>query len=551
MPKAVSKKQFRMMQAILHGKKIDDGPRGRPPKSIAAKYSSPGKNAPEQSGQDRGGDWNKHKKKKKKKEEDTKKSEKGVHQPYSVGDKDTPGESLAGGMTREKIAGAKEEHKAKLKELKEMPKAKLTKAFEQYYSGRGAGVIVRDDEGKILVGQGKDGSWQTPGGHVEPHEDFDEGAHRELREEANIVADNMHEVGHFKMNGNDAKTFVVDSYKGKVSDSNELKNLKFVELGSLLDWNLRDCSRKGIEMYAHSALKKSTNLKDMLILEKLKKNVVRGGARSDVVYDVSHGDALRLIGNGCFRFLKRAVDGMGDEDFRDIPFENYIISVRKHTSDVYSGRINDGHKTIHQFTNKSLPQLCADVMSVFEWYSNEDEHIFDLLDEENLPDDAIMGGLSHLSDNYKKHNLANIYTEINNIRQEIRQGNAVDLQQVEHKIMKLFDKLEESVHHVASKHNQLAREAGEEIEQLEGKLRELQVKVDELNSKPSTVEAVQTRPVSSDKVHGEHYMYLPKPTVKIGGNGNIVITFDKDWTDLEKSNFLNDMKAKIVKNKRR
>lgn len=492
MPKAVSKKQYRMMQAIIHGKEVKDGGRGRPPKSVAAKYSSPGKSAPEQSGQDRGGDWNKKKKKE---------------------------------------------------------KEKVKKSFEQYYSGRGTGVIVTDDEGKILVGRDEKGLWQTPGGHVEPHEDFDEAAARELREEAGIVADGLNEIGHFKMNGNDAKVYVVDSFKGKVKDSEELKDLKFVELGSLLDWNLRDCSMKGLEMYAHSSLKKSKHLKDMVVMEKLEKNIMRGGARDNVVFDVSHGDALRLVGNGCFRFLKAAVDGMEDEDFRDVMLDGYKISIRKHSTDVYSGRINNGQKTIHQFTNKSLPQLTADVMSVFEWYSGDDEHVFDLLDEEDLPDDAIMGGLTHLTDNYRKHNIANIYDEMNNIRQEIRQGNAVDLQQVEHKIMKLFDKLEESVHEIAGKHNELAREAGDEVTQLENKLRELQMKVDELSNQPQTVEAIQTRPVSSDKIYGAHYMYLPKPTVHVGANGNITITFDKDWTDMEKSNFLNDMKAKIIKNK--
>ena len=512
------------MQAIIHGGKgKPSGGRGAPPKSIASKYSSPGKEAPEQHGKNRGGNWDekahkKHSDKKKKKDEDTEKSE---YSQYNASDQNKPS----------------------------LPKS-LKKSFEQYYSGRGAGVVVTDDDGKILIGKGKDGTWQTPGGHVEPGEDFDEGAHRELREEAGIVADNMTEIGHFKMNGNDSKVYAVNSYKGTVKDSDELSDLKFVELGSLLDWDIRDCSRKGIEMYAHSSLKKSKSLKDMLIMEKLKKNVVRGGARSEIVYDVSHGDALRLVGNGCFRFLKNAVDGMTDEDFRDLTLDGYTINIRKHTTDVYSGRINDGHKTIHQFTNKSLPQLCADVMSVFEWYSDEDEHVFDILDEENLPDDAISGGLTHLSDTYKKHNLANIYTEMNNVRQEIRQGNAVDLQQIEQKIMKLFDKLEESVHEIAGQHNKLTRDAGDEVEQLEVKLRELQLKVDELSDKPSTVEAIQTRPANADKIHGDHYMYLPKPTVKICPNGNISITFDRDWTDMEKSNFLNDMKAKIVKNKR-
>jgi len=166
-----------------------------------------------------------------------------------------------------------------------------------------------------------------------------------------------------------------------------------------------------------------------------------------------------------------------------------------------------------------------------------------------LSDDVIHGGLEHLSDNYKRHNLANIYTEMENIRGEIRNGMAVDLQQIENKIMGLFDQLEEAVYTVSEKHNQLVRDAGSEVELLESKLRELQSKVDELNNKPTTVEAYQSRPVSSEKIYGDHYMYLPKPKIEICGNGKVTITFEKDWTDMEKSNFLTDMKAKIIKGK--
>lgn len=482
-----------MMMAIAHG-----GPKNgrQPPKSIAEKYTKPDKDAAESKNNDRGGNWNAHE-------------------------------------------GHKEDHKKKKKKLK--------KAFEEFYAGKGAGVIVVNGDGKILVGQGEDGKWQTPGGHVESGEDFDEAAHRELREEAGIVAGEMQEIGHFKMNGNDSKTFVVSSYSGEPKDTAELKNLQFVDVHNVLDWDMRDCSRKGVEDYVMSALKKSNKLTDMMAVEKLEKNIMRGGAKSDVVFDVSHGDALKLVGNGCFRWLKNEVKDMGDEDFKELHLDNHTISVRKHVSDVYSGRISDGHKVVHQFTNKSLPQLCADIMSVFEWYSDEDEHMFDILDEANLSDDAIHGGLDALTDNYKKHNLANIYTEMENIREEIRHGNAVDLQQVEEKIMKLFDKLEATTHNVVAQHNKLSQDAGNEIEILEAKLRELSAKVDELTKKPETVEGYQSRPVNPDKVYDSQYMYLPRPEIHIEPNGKVKIIFNKEWTDMEKSNFLNDMKANIIR----
>jgi 8-oxo-dGTP pyrophosphatase MutT (NUDIX family) len=490
MPKAVSKRQYRFMQALAHGAHFDH-PRGTPPKSVAEKYTSTDEGAPESKNNDRGGNWDKHK---------------------------------------------DEKHKKKLK-----------KAFSEFYKGKGAGTIVLDKDGKILVGQGWDGKWQTPGGKVDGNEDFDEAAHRELREEAGIVAGPMTELNSFNMNGNDSKTFLVHSFTGTPKDSTELKNLKFVDANSLLDMDLRDCSQKGIEAYISTSLNKSTRLQDMLAVEKLQKNIIRGGARSDVVFDVSHGDALKLVGNGCFRWLKGVVDSMGDEDFKEARLDNHIISIRKHASDVYSGRISDGHKMIHQFTNKSLPQVCADIMSVFEWYSDDDEHVFDILDEDNLSDDAIHGGLSVLTENYTKHNLANIYVEMENIREEIRHGNAVDLQQVEEKIMKLFDKLEDTTQKVIEQHNKLAQDAGGEIESLEAKLRDLANKVDELTKKPESVEAYQSRPVNPDKIYNSQYMYLPKPSIEIEPNGKIKISFNKEWTDMEKSNFLNDMKAKIVR----
>jgi 8-oxo-dGTP pyrophosphatase MutT (NUDIX family) len=495
MPKAASKKQFRFMQAVLHG--YTGHARGVPPKSVAAKYVSD-KEAPESKNNDKGGTWSKE-----------------HHSDHSKG--------------------------------KSRKKSKLSKAFEQYYKGQGVGIIVVDEKGDILVGKGEDGKWQTPGGHVDPGEDYDQAAIRELQEEAGIKASSLKEIGHVKINGNDSKVFHCDSYSGSPKDSQELKQLKFVPLHSLLDWDLRDCCRVGLEMFASSHLNKSSKLKDMLAIEVLNKNTLKGPGGRQLVLDVSHGEAIRLVGNGCLRMLKQVTDDMKDEDFKDINIDTHTISIRKHINDMYSGRISDGHKVIHQFTNKSLSQLCADVMSVFEWYSDEDDKVFDILDQDNLPDDAIAGGLQALSDNYKKHNLANIYTEMENIRAEIRNGVAVDLQQIESKIMSLFDKLEDTMHNIADKHNMLNSSAGKEIEMLEDKLRELQLKIDDLSNKPSKVEAFQTKPIDPQKVYSNHYMYLPKPHIEVCADGKISISFEKGWTDMEKSNFLNDMKARIIK----
>jgi len=494
MPKAASKRQFRMMMAILHGKKVKDHPRGRPPKNIAAKYSAPDSGAPESKNNDRGGSWkNKDKKKKK----------------------------------------------------------NVKKTFEQYYRGQGAGVIVLDKKGRILVGECCDwGSLSTPGGHVDPGEDFIEAAHRETREEAGIVCQDLQEIGSFRSGLNDSKVFVCRDYKGKIKDSDEMKNWRFVEPHVLVDdKRLRQCSLKGIQIFLESSqsLLKKTSLKYLVTKEKLEKNILRGPDGRDAVYDVSHGDALRLVGNGAFRMLREAVSEMQDEDFKDIILDGYVLSIRKHLNDMYSGRISDGQKIVHQFSHKSLPALTADIMSVFEWYLPEDEPELQILGEENLPDDAIEGGLQTLIEEHKRHNLANIYTEMENMRTEIRHGNATDIQQVEERIMKLFDKLEKLTHEMAAQHNKLCEDAGNELELLESKLLALQSKVEELHNGPSTVEAFSANPANPDQVYNNEYMYLPKPQVIIEPNGRIKITFGDQWNQYDKENFLQDLRARAVK----
>lgn len=501
MPTAVSKRQYRMMMAILHGKNVDQGPRGRPPASVAAKYTDPGKDAPEQSGQNRGGKWTEAhhaKAKKKSKEERTE----------------------------------KKKHKAHLK-----------KAFEEFYKGQGVGVIVLDPQNRILmgkmVGSNKLG---TPGGHVDENETHALAALRELQEETGLIGSNPIEVHAGHSNGNATKTFIVENYRGKPKNTEEMKDFRWVSANEI-EWDkIRDCCVEPLKAFIENKLGKS--LAGMIALENLQKNIIR--QRGDAVLEVTHGDALKLVGNGMFRKLREAVKDMKDEGFKDFHIDTYTVSIRKHMNDIYSGRVSDGHKIVYQFTNKSLPELTVALMSVFEWYMPEDEKELELLDEGKLSDDAISGGLNEIMANYKRHNIGNIYEEMENIREQIRNGNAVDLQQVEARITKLFDKLEEAVHEVVGKHNSFTKEVDKELSELEAKLRELQVKIDELEKKPQTVEAYSSEPANKEEVL-ENYSYLSRPQVQIMPSGKIIISFGGDWQHLEKENFLTDMKAKVIK----
>lgn len=498
MPVAASRKQYRMMMAILHGK-VKDGPRGRPPASIASKYTDPGKDAPESKDNDRGGSWTDSHHKKHSKKEKEKKSKKD-----------------------------------------------MKKSFEEFYKNRNAfaATLVMDNMGKILLGTHCKGGLAFPGGHVEPNESMEDAALRELHEESGVIGRLTTKIWSGTSEGNQGTVYLAEIATGAPKNTEEIKTWKWYEVEDIPWEKLRECCIAPLKEFVGKRFGKS--LKGMVSLETLEKNIIR--QRGDAVLEVTHGDALKLVGTGLFRHLKKIVTDMTDESFKEIEFDTYKISIRKHMNDVYSGRVSDGHKIVYQWTNKSLPEVTAALMSVFEWYLPEDANVLDMVSDQGVADDAIHGGLHNLVDNYKRHNLGEIYQEMETIREQIRNGMAVDLQQVEAKILKLFDRLEEATHELAGKHNKLAEAVGKDMDELEAKLRELQTKLDQPR-KAKTVEAYSANPADSNKVHDRLYSYLTKPRVEISPNGKITISFGDDWEDLERGNFLEDMRVRAIARK--
>src|ERR1035437_7234778 len=505
MPQAVSRKQYRMMMTVMHGK-VDaskSGGRSTPPKSVASKYTAPGKDAPEQNGENRGGTW------------------------------DEKHHTKAKGKVKEERIKRKKDKK------------KLKKAFEDHYEGHAAGTIVMNDNNQILLGRHCNGGMAFAGGHM----DVADGskaitALRELNEETGLVGHNPQKVWSGKLNGNQCDVFLVESFTGEPQSTYELKNPRRFDAEDIPWDDMRDCCYKPLEEVVRTKLGKS--LRGMMAIEKLEKNVIR--QKSSAVLEVTHGNALRLVGNGMFRKLRDEVKGMGDEDFKDVKIDTYTLSIRQHINDIYSGRVIDGHKMVYQFTNNSLPELTAALISVFECYLPKDKNFLDSVHDDAIPDDVVYGGVQNLIENYKRHNIGNIYQEMETIREQLRNGMAVDLQQVEARIMTLFDKLEEVVHTVSEKHNHLSQMTGSEIDELARKLRELQSKIDEMGKGPETITAVSSSANPNPaRIHDENYPYLPRPQVEISPNGAIKITFAADWQHLEKENFLRDMKAKVIK----
>ena len=513
MPAPVSKKQFRMMQAIIHEgnkKKPARGDHGPNP-SVARQYVNSHvkeKDLPESKGKElEGGNWDEHRTKKK-------------HQKRA--DKKTRKEKAAEKQKHKKEHAEKSEH------IEDLDKA----------MSMAAAMLIMDNNNRILLGHHAKGKLAFPGGTCDTNDLNSEfTAIRETKEETGLNVDSTHKIWSGNVDGDRCDVFLANTYTGKLAPSSEMKNFKWYDAHSIPWSDVRHCCVEPLKYFVENKLGKSQ--------EFLEKNIIRD--KSTAVYEVTHGDALRLVGTGLFRKLKSSVDGMQDEDFKDVEFDTYKVKIRKHTNDVYSGNVLDGHKVIYQFTNKSLPELTAALMSIFEWYLPEDQEIIDLVSDDKITDDSIKDGLKSLVDNYKKHNIGNIYEEMENIRQQIRNDAAVDIQQVESRIMKLFDKLEDVVHTVIGKHNTLKDLSEKELEDIQQKLREMQQKIEDMSKKPETLQAVSSVKKDPDKIHREEYPYLPRPLVEISPEGKIRITFASEWTTLEKENFLNDMKAKIIK----
>jgi len=362
MTQPVSKRQLRMLQAIIHGKhgttaRGDHGP----PKSVAEKYTTDGDGK--------------------------------ICLRVRV-------KSHSGGRWGDK---------------------KLKKALEEYLiksNKQAAGCIIVNPTGQILLGKkASTGKWTNPGGHVEEGETFAEAALRETKEEATLTCTLGRELCHEHSDGYDGKTFLVESFRGKPKSDGELIKLSWHYPHEIPWKKLSTHTYNALKVLMMDSLAKSRHISWLAAEENLSKNIIRSGsAPSDVVYELTHGDALKVVGNGAFRFLRNVVKDMTDEDFKEVSFDQYTIHIRKHVNDVYSGRIVDGHKQIHQFTNKSLPAVAAELMSVFEWYTPEDEHELHIMNDDELSDDAIHGGMNSLVDHYRKHNIVNIYTEMENIR---------------------------------------------------------------------------------------------------------------------------------------
>ena len=215
MAKVASKKQLRMFHAILNKPKGGRTARGDfgPPASIAQKYINDSKamsketksSLPESKGQEmHGGKW----------EEGSSTHKKAKRQ-----------EELRGAHKAKKYAAHSKKAQQKAERAKKIAKKKygshLKKAmtellaFDQQYMGRGVGVIIFNDEGKMLLGKDSTtGKWGFIGGHVDENETYADAVFREAKEETGISITNLELLGQTISEGNITNVYTARAPKG-------------------------------------------------------------------------------------------------------------------------------------------------------------------------------------------------------------------------------------------------------------------------------------------------------------------------------------------------
>ncbi len=99
----------------------------------------------------------------------------GAHCPVAV----VPGTRRPGRTGRRRAMTPSEHAAAALRNVQPPPA----------HASLGAGVVVTDGSGRVLLGLHRSGVWELPGGKVEPGESVEAAAVRELAEETALVAD--------------------------------------------------------------------------------------------------------------------------------------------------------------------------------------------------------------------------------------------------------------------------------------------------------------------------------------------------------------------------
>lgn len=465
--------------------------------------------------------------------------------------------------------------------------SKISKLIKNDSTKRFVGIIVIKDEDNLLVGNRADNNMVVfPGGHVQEDETFFDAAIRECKEETGIEPETVEELFHNiyedeEGNCKHIKVYYTKNFKGKVDNTDELSNVKFSKINHLPINDMADYSQEALIKMIKRILGREEYKEILDKIEECKKKEPEELTKN---LTLSYCDAINIVGTKTYKFLENEIVSVEINIPKDIIVgDDLLLRVRKHEDNKYSGSIvqatissgaiNEG-KQLLSFTNLTLLDITIAVLTITDWrvpkgltrtevnnmFSGEKlSHIMNPhFSEEEVaqfpnniipPDEYINKGIKMLMNQYRKDQLKEINEQMSMIKESLRNDSAVDLRAIEIRLMKLLDRLDNTVRESEKKIHEIDVDVKTNFDILEGKILELRNKISELDRKP--VKAKLAKSISNpEAILQKDYFYLSTPKLIKNSDKTIDLEFNSDWDYPNIKAYLTDIKGKILSLKR-
>lgn len=234
----------------------------------------------------------------------------------------------------------------------------------------------------------------------------------------------------------------------------------------------------------------------------------------------AHYQALSAVKDHVLKYVQSLVEGMKEDEVKEIVIAGKTLTIRKIMNDMYSGKVHEGTDIIHEFDRITIPQLAGQLQSLLELYDpsslkdDQDPKLLLIQKLQPFAEQAEDGMVSQLirilSDKSPKKKPSKPEDSSKEIEDIIREANLITeeakrnagspdprkeieelkerVQQILHRVESLVsqaaptsaenDKLQDTLHVMQQKHDHLTDRVQQELNILEDRIAEVNKKIE-------------------------------------------------------------------------